>query len=151
MPAFRGLTSKPLRTAFSIGVAYGTPFCSRVNANTSALPPSVHKFVASAIRVLDIGFDGRGVSCSVGMNLDRSGAATFFGGVNGRGGGLESLGGSKTLFELNGRCMGRGMGSGEKTGVEPRAGAFSIGTSASCCAEREHRDSFGRFVTGRLS
>jgi hypothetical protein len=143
MPAFRGLTSKPLRTAFSIGVAYGTPCCSRVNANTSALPPSVHKSVASAMRVLDTGFDGRGGSCNVGMNLDRSGAARFFGGVHGRGGGLESLGGSRILVELNGRCIG----SGEKIRVEPRAGAFSIGTSASCCAERG-RSSFGRFVTG---
>jgi hypothetical protein len=144
MPALRGLTSKPLRTAFSIGVAYGTPCCSRVNANTSALPPSVHKSVASAIRVLDTGFDGRGGSCNVGMNLDRSGAARFFGGVHGRGGGLESLGGSKILAELDGRWMGRGMGGGKKTRVEPRAGAFSIGTSASCCAERGRRGSFGR-------
>jgi hypothetical protein len=147
MPAFRGLTSKPLRTAFSIGVAYGTPCCSRVNANTSALPPSVHKSVASAIRVLDTGFDGRGGSCNDGMNLDSSGAARFFGGVHGRGGGLESLGGSKILVELDGRWMG----SGEKTRMEPRAGAFSIGTSASCCAERGRRRSFGLFVTGRQS
>jgi hypothetical protein len=147
MPAFRGLTSKPLRTAFSIGVAYGTPCCPRVNANTSALPPSVHKSVASAIRVLDTGFDGRGGSCNVGMNLDRSGAARFFGGVHGRGGGLESLGGSKILVELDGRWMS----SGEKAGIEAKAGAFSIGTSASCCAERGRRGSFGRFVTGRQS
>jgi len=144
MPAFRGLTSKPLRTAFSIGVAYGTPFCSRVNANTSALPPSVHKSVASAIRVLETGFDGRGGSCKAGMNLDRSGAAGFFGGVLGRGGGVESLGGSKIL-ELDGRWTGWGKGGGRKTRVEPRAGAFSIGTSASFCAER------GRFVDGRQS
>ena len=100
MPAFRGLTSKPLRTAFSIGVAYWTPLCSRVNANTSALPPSVHKSVASAIRVLDTGFDGRGGSCDGEKNLDRSGATTFFGGVHGRGGGADSLGGSKILVEL---------------------------------------------------
>jgi hypothetical protein len=151
MPAFRGLTSKPLRTAFSTGVAYGTPCCSRVNANTSALPPSVHKSVASAIRVLDTGFDGREGSCNVGLNLDRSGAARSFGGVHGRGGGLESLGGSKILIELSGRWAGRGMGGGKKTRVEPKAGAFSIGTSASCCAERGRRGSFGRFVTGRLS
>ena len=151
MPAFRGLTSKPLRTAFSIGVAYGTPCCSRVNANTSALPPSVHKSVASAIRVLDTGIDVRGGSCNVCMNLDRSGAATFFGGVQGRGGGLENLGGSKILVELDGRWMGKGMGGGEKTRVEPGAGAFSIGTSASCCAERGRGGSFGRFVTGRQS
>jgi hypothetical protein len=151
MPAFRGLTSKPLRTAFSIGVAYGTPCCSRVNANTSALPPSVHKSVASAIRVLDTGLDGRGGSCNVGMNLDRSGAARFFGGVHGRGGGLESLGGSKILVELGGRWTGRSMGGGEKTRVEPKAGAFSIGASASCCAECGRRGSFGRVVTGRQS
>jgi hypothetical protein len=144
MPAFRGLTSKPLRTAFSIGVAYGTPCCSRVIANTSALPPSVHKSVASAIRVLDTGFDGRGGSCNVGINLDRSGAATFFGGVHGRGGGLESLGGSKILVGLDRRWMGGGMRGGKKTRVEPRAGAFSIGTSASCCVERGRRGSFGR-------
>jgi hypothetical protein len=123
------------------------PCCSRVNANTSALPPSVHKSVASAIRVLDTGFDGRGCSC---RNLDRSGAARFFGGVHGRGGGLESLGGSKTLAELEGCGTGRGRGGGEKTRIEPRAGAFSIGTRASC-AERERRGSFGGIVTGRQS
>lgn len=151
MPAFRGLTSKPLRTAFSIGVANGTPCCSRVNANTSALPPSVHKSVASAIRVLDTGFDGRGRSCDVGMNLDGSGAARFFGGVHGRGGGLESLGGAKVLVELDGRRMGRSMGGGENIRAELRAGVFSIGTSASFCAGRGRRGSFGRFVTGRQS
>jgi hypothetical protein len=151
MPALRGLTSKPLRTAFSIGVAYATPCCSRVNANTSALPPSVHKSVASAIRVLDTGFDRRGGSCSVGMNLDRSGADRFFGGVHGRGGGLESRGGSRILVELSGRGTGRGRAGGGKTCVEPEAGTFSIGTSASFCAEPEHRGSFGRFVTGRQS
>jgi hypothetical protein len=150
MPAFRGLTSKPLRTAFSIGVAYWTPCCSRVNANTSALPPSVHKSVASAIRVLDTGFDGRGGSCNADRNLDRSGAAMFFGGVHGRGGGLESLGGSNILVELEGCRAGRGRGSGEKARIEPRAGTFSIGTSASC-AERERKGSFGRTVTGRQS
>jgi hypothetical protein len=141
MPAFRGLTSKPLRTAFSIGVAYGTPCSSRVNANTSALPPSVHKSVASAIRVLDTGFDGRGGSRNVGMNLDRSGAARSFGGVQGRGSGLESFGGSKILVEFDGRWIGRGMVDGENIRVEPRAGAFSIGNSASCCAERGRRGS----------
>lgn len=151
MPAFRGLTSKPLRTAFSIGVANGTPCCSRVNPNTSALPPSVHKSVASAIRVLDTGFDGRGRSCDVGMNLDGSGAARFFGGVHGRGGGLESLGGAKVLVELDGRRMGRKMGSGEEIRAEPRAGAFSIGTNASFCAGRGRRGSLGRFDTGRQS
>jgi hypothetical protein len=148
MPAFRGLTSKPLRTTFSIGVAYWTPCCSRVNANTSALPPSVHKSVASAIRVLDTGFDGRKGSFNADRNLDRSGAARFFGGVHGRGGGLESLGGSNILVELEECGTGRGRGGGEKTRIEPRAGAFSIGTSASC-AERERGGSFGRIVTGR--
>lgn len=151
MPAFRGLTSKPLRTAFSIGVAYGTPCCSRVNAITSALPPSVHKSVARAIRVLDTGFEGRGGSRNAGMNLDRSGAVTFFGGVHGRGGGLESLGGSKILVELEGRWIGRETAGGEKTRVELKARAFSIGTSASCCVERGRRGSFGQFVTGRQS
>ena len=150
MPAFRGLTSKPLRTAFSIGVAYWTPCCSRVNANTSALPPSVHKSVASAMRVLDTGFDGRGGSLNADRNKDRSGAATFFGGVHGRGGGLESLGGSKILVELEGCRTGRGRGGAEKTRIGPRAGAFSIGTSASC-AERTCRGSFGWIVTGRQS
>ncbi len=87
----------------------------------------------------------------MGMNLDRSGAARFFGGVHGRGGGLESLGGSRILVELSGRGTGRGRAGGEKTCVEPGAGAFSIGTSASFCAERERRGSFGRFVTGRQS
>jgi hypothetical protein len=142
MPAFRGLTSKPLRTAFSTGVAYWTPCCSRVNANTSALPPSVHKSVASAIRVLDTGFDGRGVSHNADKNLDRSGAAKFFGGVHGRGGGLGSLGGSKILIELVGCGTGRGRGGGGNPRIEPRAGAFSIGTCASC-AKRESRGSFG--------
>ena len=151
MPAFRGLTSKPLRTAFSIGVAYETPCCSRVNANTSALPPSVHRSVARAIRVLDTGFDGRGGSCNAGMNLDRSGAATFFGGVHGRGGGLEILGGSKILVEPDGCWMGKGLGSGEKTRVDPRAGAFSIGTNASCCAERGRRGSFGQQFCAKRS
>ena len=149
MPAFRGLTSKPLRTAFSIGVAYGTPCCSRVNPNTSALPPSVHKSVASAMRVLDTGFDGRGGSCNMDMNFDGSGAARFLGGVRGRGGGPESLGGSKVLVKLNERWRGRSMGGGEKTRIEPGAGVFSIGTSASFCAERGRRGSFGRFITGR--
>ena len=100
---------------------------------------------------MDTGFDGRGGSFNVGMNLDRSGAVRFFGGVHGRGGGLESLGGSKILVELDGRWMGRGMGGGEKARVELGAGAFSIGTSASCCAERGRRGSFGRFITGRQS
>jgi hypothetical protein len=150
MPVFRGLTSKPLRTAFSIGVAYWTPCCPRVNAKTSALPPSVHKSVASAIRVLDTGFDGRGGSCDAERNLDRSGAARSFGGVHGRGGGLESLGGSKILVELEGRWRGKGRRGGEKTRIEPRAGTFSIGTRASC-EERERRRSFEGTVTGRQS
>lgn len=83
------------------------------------------------------------------MNLDGSGAAKFFGGVHGRGGGSESLGGSKVLVKLDGRWVDRGMGGGEKTRVEPRAGGFSIRTSASFCAERGRRCSFERFVTGR--
>ena len=150
MPAFRGLTSKPLRTAFSIGVANWTPCCSRVNANTSALPPSVHKSVASAIRVLDTGFDGRGGSCDGERNLDRSGAARLFGGVHGRGGGVESLGGSKILLELEGCWTGGGRRGGEKTRIAPRAGAFSIGINASCPG-RKCRGPLERIVTGRQS
>jgi hypothetical protein len=142
MPAFRGLTSKPLRIAFSVGVAYGTPCCSRVNPNKSALPPSVHKSVASAMRVLDTGFDGRGGSSDGDRNLDRSGVVRFLGGVDGRGGGLESLGGSMIFVDFEPCRTGRdGPGGGERTRVGHTVGTFSFGTNASC-SKRERRTSF---------
>lgn len=136
-PAFRGLTSKPLRTAFSVGVACWTPCCSKANPNRSALPPSVHISVARAMRVLVTGFDGREGPCE---NLDRSGSARFFGGVEGRGGGLKNLGGFNTLaeFEERGIGIGTGAGGGERIRVRTGAGMFSFGTSASW-AERESR------------
>jgi hypothetical protein len=134
-PAFRGLTSKPLRTAFSVGVACWTPCCSKANPNRSALPPSVHTSVARARRILDTGFDGREGPCE---NLDRSGSARFFCGVEGRGGGLRSLGGFNSLveFEECGLGIETGAGGGERIRVRTGAGMFSFGTSASC-AERE--------------
>jgi hypothetical protein len=144
-PTFRGLTSKPLRTAFSIRVAYRAPSCSKVNPNRSALPPSVHKSVARAIRVLDTGFDRREGPCDGDRNLDRSGSARLLGGVDGRGGGLKSLGGLNILVEFEGCGTGTGTGTGggggERIRVKSTAGAFSFGTSASR-AERERRESF---------
>jgi len=141
-PDFRGLTSKPLRTAFSIGVACWMPCCSKANPNRSALPPSVHTSVARAMRVLDTGFDGRGGPCE---NLDKSGSATCLGGVEGRGGGVKSLGGFNTLaeFDERGLGMGTGAGGGERIRVLTGAGMFSFGTGASW-AERGRGKSFPR-------
>jgi hypothetical protein len=61
------LTCKPLQTAFPIGVKCCTPFCSKVNASKSALVPSVHGSVASAIFVSVVNFD-----CRRERNLDKS-------------------------------------------------------------------------------
>jgi hypothetical protein len=122
IPAFRGLTSKPLRTAFSTGVACWTPCCSKANPSKSALPPSVQQSVASAIRVLDTGFDGRGGSRDLGRNLVNSGTARLVGGVDGRWGGAWIMGGSKTFVGIGGRVAGRGGSGGERMRVN---GAFS--------------------------
>lgn len=82
------------------------------------------------MRVLDTGFDGREGPCE---NLDRSGSAKFFGGVQGRGGGLKSLGGFNALVKLEGRGIGKGTGAGggERIRVRTGAGMFSFGTSGS--------------------
>src|SRR6267378_2838010 len=109
MPAFRGLTSSPLRTAFSIGVAH-SPSCANVKPNNSALPLSVNTSVALAICVLDTGFDGRERTREGERNEVRLGGERLLGGVDGR---VCKLGGSITLA-LD--CVtGRGRGGGERT------------------------------------
>jgi len=132
-PAFRGLTSKPLRTALSIGVANGTPCCSKVNPNRSALPPSVHRSPARARRVLDTGIDGREGPCDGERNLDRSGSTKVLGGVDGRGVGLNSIGGFNILVDFGacGAGTAKGERGGERIRVEPVAGTFSFGTNLS--------------------
>jgi hypothetical protein len=129
-PAFRGLTSKPLRTALSIGVANGTPCRSKVNPSRSALPPSVHRSPARARRVLDTGFDGREVPCDGERNLDRSGSTRVLGGVDGRGVALNSIGGFSILVDFGACSAGTETGGrgGERIRVEPVAGTFSFGT-----------------------
>lgn len=104
-PAFRGVVSSPLRTAFSIGVA---PSRTNVKPNSSALPLSVNTFVALAICVLDKGFDGR-----EGRNEDRLGGGRLLGGVDGRGCVLRIFGGSLifatvvTFSLFTGEALGR--------------------------------------------
>lgn len=78
-PAFRGVASSPLRTAFSIGVASSR---TNVRPNNSALPLSVNTSVALAICVLDTGFDGRG-----GREINEV-RSRVLGGVDGRGCGI---------------------------------------------------------------
>jgi hypothetical protein len=89
IPAFRGVDSSPLRTAFSIGVA---PSRTNVKPNNSALPLSVNTSVALAMCVLDTGFDGR--EREGGRRL---GAVSPRGGVDGRGCVLCIFGGSIIL------------------------------------------------------
>ena len=89
-PPFRGVTSSPLRTAFSIGVA---PSRTNVRPNNSALPLSVNTSVALAICVLDTGFDGRG-----GREINE---VRLLGGVDGRGCGCGcGIGGAMILVDF---------------------------------------------------
>lgn len=86
--------------------------------------------------------------------MDKSGAATFFGGVDGRGGpgGLGSLGGCKILVDFLEECWtGRGGGGGERIRVELRVETFfSFGACSVCCsAEAERSGPFWRSGTGR--
>ena len=103
-PAFRGVTSSPLRTAFSIGVASSI---TNVKPNNSALPLSVNTSVALAICVLDTGFDGRGGTREGERNEVRLGVVRLLGGVDGRGCGLRILGGDIILVDFDERVTGR--------------------------------------------
>ena len=123
-PAFRGVVSSPLRTAFSIGVASS---CANVKPNNSALPLSVNTSVALAICVLDMGFDGRDREGE--RNEDKLGGERLLRGVDGRGCVLRIFGGclifaTVVTFSLfTGGALGRGgsIWSNEQSGT------------ASCC------------------
>ena len=129
--AFRGVTSSPLRTAFSIGVASSI---TNVKPNNSALPLSVDTSVALAIYVLDMGFDGRGGTREGERKEVKLGVVRLLGGVDGRGCGLRILGGDIILVDFDGRVTGRRTGGGERMPTGAAVVAFSSFAGAASTA-----------------